>query len=126
MINLSKIIPKRIKQAREAAGLTQGELADYLGVTRALVTSLEAGRSNLTIQHLEILPKILHRPISFFLGLTIEGLTPDEEELLMFYRSIPSAGPFRRFALSLVAQVASAATSDDEESDEDSAGDTTA
>lgn len=97
MGNLERIAAKRIKQAREAKGLTQAELADNLGVTRALVTSLENGRSTLTLKHLEALPQILYKPISYFLGLD-SNLSFDEEELLALYRSLPSTGPTRRFA----------------------------
>lgn len=83
--------------------MTQAELADHLGVTRALITSLENGRSALTIHHLEELPKILHRPISYFLGLESDcNLSSDEEELLALYRSLPATGPLRRFALAQV------------------------
>jgi transcriptional regulator with XRE-family HTH domain len=117
--NLEKIAAKRIKQAREAEGLTQAELADSLGVTRALITSLENGRSTLILKHLEVLPKILHRPISYFLGLDT-NLTADEEELLALYRSLPTTGPLRRFVMAqvrsfvLVAQGGGAEEGDDE------------
>lgn len=82
------MVPKKIRQARQAAGLTQGELADALGVTRALVTSIENNRSTLTLKHLEMLPDILSRPIEYFLGLDT-GLTDDEAELLAWYRATP-------------------------------------
>lgn len=89
MKKLENLVPKKIKQARQAAGLTQGELADALGVTRALVTSIENSRSTLTLKHLEMLPDILNRPIEYFLGLDT-GLTDDEAELLAWYRAMPA------------------------------------
>ena len=100
---LGEIAARRIRSARESAGLTQAELADFLGITRAAVTGLENGRSTLTLQHLEVLPEILGRPMAYFLGLGegAQDITPDEQELLNAYRAIPP-GPYRRFALDTI------------------------
>lgn len=40
----SKSFGSRVKEAREAAGLTQTQLADRLGMTRSSVANIEAGR----------------------------------------------------------------------------------
>ncbi|RBO54676.1 hypothetical protein DSD19_04685 [Rhodovulum sp. BSW8] len=37
-----------IREAREAAGITQGELASKLGISRSYLTQLELGRRKLT------------------------------------------------------------------------------
>lgn len=86
--DLSKLVAQRIRDAREAAGLTQSELADALGVTRGAVTSIENGRSDLTLKKLEMLPRVLNQPLSYFLGIKTD-LIPDESELLQTYRSLP-------------------------------------
>jgi transcriptional regulator with XRE-family HTH domain len=92
MTDLGKLAAQRIRDAREGAGLTQAELADALGITRAAVTSIENGRSTLTLRNLEELPRILHKPLTFFLGLD-SGLTADEAELLELYRALPPGFP---------------------------------
>lgn len=94
--SLRTIVARRMRQARESAGLTQGELAEYLGVTRALVTGVEAGRVTLTLEHLEKLPKLLNHPTEYFLGITIPGLTEDEQSVIDCYRQLPLTGPHRK------------------------------
>lgn len=88
---------QRLKEAREAAGLTQADVADQLRLSRDAISKIENGRSVITLKHLEALPQILYKPISYFLGLD-SNLSFDEEELLTLYRSLPSTGPTRRFA----------------------------
>ena len=83
-------IGTKIRRAREAAGLTQVELGDALGISGNAVAKIERGRSMLTLKHLLALPKILNRPISWFLDLPgVPELTPDEEDLLAAYRALP-------------------------------------
>lgn len=95
MGTLGRIAAQRIREAREAAGLTQVELSDYLGITRDAVSKIENGRSTLTLQHLEQLPKILNRPIEYFLGLDT-GLTSEEEYILGLFRALPEETPLYR------------------------------
>jgi transcriptional regulator with XRE-family HTH domain len=92
MTDLGKLAAQRIRDAREEAGLTQAELADALGVTRAAVTSIENGRSTLTLKNLEELPRILHQPLAYFLGIETD-LIPDESEFLELYRALPEGFP---------------------------------
>lgn len=42
----------RIRDARKAVGLTQAELADAAGLTRASVANIEAGRQKVLVHHL--------------------------------------------------------------------------
>ncbi len=39
----------RLQSLREEKGLTQGELAERIGLTRTSVTNMEAGRQNITV-----------------------------------------------------------------------------
>ncbi len=43
-------LPRNIKKARLAAGMTQEELCEALGVSRGQVANIEAGRSQMTLQ----------------------------------------------------------------------------
>lgn len=59
-------IGSRIAMARTAAGLTQQDLADRLGVTRRSVQGYEAGHVA-PYRHLERLAEVLERPRAWFL-----------------------------------------------------------
>ncbi len=46
-------IYEKLKMMREKAGLRQGQIADYLGVTQAFISKVETGERNLTVDQLE-------------------------------------------------------------------------
>jgi len=90
MDTLARRIGKAIKAARLSAGLTQEEVAVPLGIGRAAYSNIENGHSNITIDHLLKLPYILHKPVTYYLGIGTENLTDEEMEWLELYRILPS------------------------------------
>ena len=82
-------IGKTIKATRLAADLTQEEVAAPLGIGRAAYSNIENGHSLITVDHLLKLPQILHKPVTYFLGIDTENLTPEEAEWLELYRLLP-------------------------------------
>ena len=46
-------IDEKLKTMREKAGLRQGQIADYLGVTQTFISKVETGERNLTVDQLE-------------------------------------------------------------------------
>ncbi len=46
-------IYEKLKMMREKAGLRQGQIADYLGVTQTFISKVESGERNLTVDQLE-------------------------------------------------------------------------
>ncbi|MBN1220806.1 MAG: helix-turn-helix transcriptional regulator [Anaerolineae bacterium] len=90
MSALAKQIGNRIKTARLAAELTQEEVAAPLGIGRAAYSNIENGHSLVTVDHLLKLPAILHKPVTHFLGIETENLTPAEAEWLELYRILPA------------------------------------
>ena len=46
-------INEKLKMMREKAGLRQGQIADYLGVTQTYISKVENGERNLTVDQLE-------------------------------------------------------------------------
>ena len=60
-------IGRRLRQAREAAGLTQEELGQRLGVSGVAVGHYERAARSIGIAELEQIAEILHRPITWFL-----------------------------------------------------------
>jgi transcriptional regulator with XRE-family HTH domain len=61
-------IPENLKRLREAAGLSQNELADKAGLSQQLVSQLERGVNRTT----RTLPQLAHA-----LGVTIYEIDPD-------------------------------------------------
>lgn len=58
--------PEMVRLAREAAGLTQGELADLVGVTQGKISKVEAGLLSLSDADLSAISRALGRPPVFF------------------------------------------------------------
>ena len=46
-------INEKLKMMREKAGLRQGQIAGYLGVTQTFISKVESGERNLTVDQLE-------------------------------------------------------------------------
>jgi transcriptional regulator with XRE-family HTH domain len=64
-----KYIGGKIKEAREAEGLSQKQLAEKTGFESATAISLiEAGERKVSINNLEKIAKALQHDINFFLG----------------------------------------------------------
>ena len=57
------LVGNSVKRLRMAAGLTQAELADRVGVDRAYISGLELGQRNPTIISLWHVAKALNVPI---------------------------------------------------------------
>lgn len=82
------MLPERIKQLREQAGLSQSELARRLDVTRSSVNAWEMGLSAPTTQYIVAMAKMFHVSADFLLGLStqkclvLDGYTPEEIGLI--------------------------------------------
>ncbi len=62
-----KRIAQRLKQAREAAGLTQAEVATVLRLPRPSISQIEAGERAVRSEELTKLAQLYGKPASFFL-----------------------------------------------------------
>lgn len=65
-------VGRRIRKAREEAGLTQGRLAELVSLTRTSVTNIEQGRQKLLLHTLAAVAAALKVPAA--------GLLPDERQ----------------------------------------------
>jgi transcriptional regulator with XRE-family HTH domain len=90
MSTSAKAIGNRIKAARLSANLTQEEVAAPLGIGRAAYSNIENGHSMVTVDHLLKLPQILHKPVTYFLGINSTHLTAEEGEWLELFRALPA------------------------------------
>jgi transcriptional regulator with XRE-family HTH domain len=67
--NLNVEIGRRLREAREKAGLSQAQLAKELGYESATAVSLiEAGERRFKTEDLQKAAEALHRDIGYFLG----------------------------------------------------------
>ena len=62
------LVGKRIKLARELAGLTQEQLAEIIGVSRTAVVRWERGETDPTLDHLIEMTMVLKVSADFLLG----------------------------------------------------------
>ena len=62
------LVGKRIRQARELAGLTQEKLAETIGVSRTAIVRWESGETDPTLEHLIAMTAILNVSADFLLG----------------------------------------------------------
>lgn len=102
MSNKNDAMAKRIRRLREEAGLSQGDLAKVLGVSRIAVTKYENGGSR-PVRRLEKIAAILGTTTDYLLtGKDNNGepfpvaleevLMPDELKLLRTYRQLDERG----------------------------------
>lgn len=71
-MNTTRAVAQKLKQARQAAGLTQQEVADALGLARTSYTRIETGDNALSLEHLLKLSQVLRRPITDFLPIAVD------------------------------------------------------
>ncbi len=59
-------IYEKLKKMREEAGLRQGQIAGFLGVTQTYISKVETGERNLTVDQLENLVNLYGYSLSSF------------------------------------------------------------
>ena len=57
---------EKLKLLREQAGLRQGQIAEFLGVTQTYISKVETGERNLTVDQLESLATLYGYSLSSF------------------------------------------------------------
>lgn len=62
-----KDLIKRLKKAREEAGLDQKEVARLLGVTQSYVSKIESGQRRIDIVQLKKFARIYKKRLPFFI-----------------------------------------------------------
>ncbi len=93
-------IARRVRRARETAGLNQTEVGARLGLSPVGYGHYERGAYAFTLWQLRELSRVLGQTIEHFIGLDTE-LAPDEARLLTAFRMLGSAQQ-RRLALDMV------------------------
>lgn len=86
-----KILGSRLRQAREAAGLSQEEAARRLGKSQSAISDYERGRLGLEIPDLVEIAKVLNQPVSFFLDEQANNVQQRMEQELRRARQVIEA-----------------------------------
>ncbi|MDZ4721406.1 MAG: helix-turn-helix transcriptional regulator [Roseiflexaceae bacterium] len=60
------LLAKRLREAREAAGFTQAEVATVLGKPQSFISKCEIGERRLDFIELKVLAKLYSKDICFF------------------------------------------------------------
>jgi transcriptional regulator with XRE-family HTH domain len=58
----------RLRAAREYLGLSQGDVAAYLELSRPAITNIESGKRKVSTMELARLARLYRRPYEYFLG----------------------------------------------------------
>lgn len=64
--NVMAAVYEKLKSMREQAGLRQGQIAGFLGVTQTYISKVETGERNLTVDQLENLVNLYGYSLSMF------------------------------------------------------------
>jgi transcriptional regulator with XRE-family HTH domain len=78
----------RIKEARKLAGLSQGQVAQMLGLHRPAVSEMEAGNRRVSTDELLRLAGIFDVSVSWLLGEAPDTLQPDDPRLELAAREL--------------------------------------
>lgn len=87
----TQAIARRVKEARNALGLSQEDLGEKVGLSKVGYGEYERGNRLFDTEQLFRLARVLGRPVEYFLGLDM-GLTGREERVLAIFRLAEEAG----------------------------------
>lgn len=74
---------ERLRKSREYLGLSQGEVAEYIKLSRPAVSNIEAGRRKVSTFELARLAQLYRKPYEYFLG-EVPELPEDETTGALF------------------------------------------
>lgn len=81
-------IASRLRVAREMAGLSQGQVAEMLGLHRPSVSEAEAGRRRVSGEELARLAEIYDVSASWLIGIGGEEQSPDSDRVQLAAREL--------------------------------------
>lgn len=81
-------LSSRLKEARKAAGLTQGHVAKMLNLHRPTISEIEAGNRRVSSDELKAFADIYDVTVSWLIGETEELLNIDDPRLQLAAREL--------------------------------------
>ena len=86
-------VAERLKEARKLAGLSQGHVANMLGLHRPSVTEMEAGKRRVSADELARLAEIYDVSVAWLLGEAPETLDAQDPRLELAARELVKLKP---------------------------------
>ena len=86
-------IPVRLRAAREAAGLSQGQVAKLMNMHRPTISEMEAGNRRITADELAKLADLYDTKLSWLLGDAPERASTDDPKLQLAARELSKLKP---------------------------------
>lgn len=86
-------IAERLKQARKAAGLSQGQVAKLLKMHRPTISEVEAGNRRVSAEELTKFSEMYDVTVSWLLGETADHLEIDDPRLQLAARELSKLNP---------------------------------
>ncbi len=86
-------IPTRLRAAREAAGLSQGQVAKMMNMHRPTISEMEAGNRRITADELAKLADLYDTKLSWLLGDSPERAATDDPKLQLAARELSKLKP---------------------------------
>ena len=98
-------IASRLRTAREAAGLSQGQVAKILSMHRPTISEAEAGRRKVSAEELAEFARIYHVKMSWLACIEETEVNPQQDRLLLAARELSNLKPedFNRLMEFLIA-----------------------
>lgn len=75
-------VGKRIKELREAAGITTNRLANLCGLSQSFIRSVELGEKGITVESLRLVCDTLHISLKDFFDVPEETGAAEREQLI--------------------------------------------
>src|SRR5207247_8401296 len=91
--NKRAIVASRIREARKAAGLSQGQVARLLGLQRPSVSEIEAGNRRVSADEIGRLAELFEVRASWLLGEGAEKADPHDARLHLAARELAKLKP---------------------------------
>jgi len=86
-------IPARLRAAREAAGLSQGQVARLMNMHRPTISEMEAGNRRITADELARLADLYDTKVAWLLGEAPERAAHDDPKLQLAARELGKLNP---------------------------------
>ena len=83
-----QVIAARLKEARELAGLSQGQAAKKLDMHRPTISEIEAGNRNVTAPELARFAELYDVDLTWLSGVGRDQLDPEDARLQLAFREL--------------------------------------
>ncbi len=93
MEEIKQIVASRLREARNLAGLSQGQVARMLGLHRPTISEIEAGNRNVTAAELARFGEIYDVGVSWLSGQGAEKLDPSDDRVQLAFRELQKLKP---------------------------------